>query len=184
MVDQRYTRTAIFLHWLIAALLIGQFSFGWYLDEIPRGVPERSYFVNLHKSTGIVIGLLIFIRLFWRLAHTPPPLPLTVPSWERRLATAGHRLLYALMVIMPVSGYIASNFSKYGIKFFNVVSFPPWGIDDKAIYAFFNGTHKLASWLLLVMVILHVLAALKHLFIDRDQVFSRMLLRRRAAQRQ
>ena len=175
--EERYTRVAIGLHWLIALLLMAQFAFGWYLHEIPRGVPERGYFVNIHKSTGMLLGLLILFRLLWRLTHKVPPLPDSVPRWERRAAAVSHVLLYVLMIVMPLSGYIASNFSKWGVKFFNVLEFPPWGFEDKQIYAFFNDTHFVTSWLLLVAVILHVLAALKHALIDRDMVFSRMLPR-------
>ncbi|WP_353148207.1 cytochrome b [Pollutimonas bauzanensis] len=174
---QQYTRTAILLHWVIAVLLICQFAFGWYLDGIPRGVPERSYFVNLHKSTGILIGLLILVRLGWRLTHKPPPLPDSISHFQQRIASATHILLYVLMIVMPLSGYVASNFSKWGVKFFNVITLPPWGFEDEFIYAVFNQTHKVTSWLLLGLVILHVLAGLKHLFIDRDRIFSRILPR-------
>ena len=173
--EQRYTRTAMFLHWLIAMLLLGQFAFGWYLDDIPRGVPARGYYVNLHKSTGILIALLIVFRIVWRLTHTPPPLPDVMPAWQRRAAAASHRLLYVLMLVMPLSGYVASNFSKHGVNFFNTVRLAPWGSDDKLVYAVFNQTHKITSWLLLALVILHVLAALKHLLVDRDHIFSRIL---------
>jgi len=80
--DQRYTRTAMTLHWLIAILLLSQFAFGWYLNDIPRGVPARGYFVNLHKSSGMLIAVLIVMRLVWRLSHKPPPLPDTLPRWH------------------------------------------------------------------------------------------------------
>lgn len=173
--EQRYTRTAMVLHWLVAVLLLCQFSFGWYLNGIPRGVPARGYYVNLHKSTGILIGLLILVRLIWRLKHAPPSLPNTMPAWQRRAAAVSHRLLYVLMLMMPLSGYVASNFSKHGVNFFNSIKLAPWGSDDKLIYAFFNQTHKITSWLLLTLVILHVLAALKHLLVDRDNIFSRIL---------
>lgn len=173
--EQRYTRTAIFLHWLIAMLLLGQFAFGWYLDGIPRGVLARGYYVNLHKSTGILIALLIVFRIIWRLTHQPPSLPDAMPAWQRRAAAASHRLLYVLMLVMPLSGYVASNFSKHGVNFFNSVKLAPWGSDDKLLYAIFNQTHKITSWLLLALVILHVSAALKHLFVDRDNIFSRIL---------
>lgn len=178
--SRHYSLTAVLLHWLIALLLIAQFTFGWYLGEIPRGVPERGYFVNLHKSTGMVIGLLILFRLGWRLTHSPPPLPpnTTVPRWQQRAAVASHCLLYVLMLVMPLSGYIASNFSKYGVNFFNAVKFAPWGSEDKLVYAFFNQMHKTSSLLLLALVIVHVLAALKHWRLDHDGVFSSMLPRR------
>jgi cytochrome b561 len=176
--DERYARTAILLHWLVALLLLGQFIFGWYLESIPRGIPARGYFVNLHKSTGLLIGLVILVRISWRLTHSPPPLPVSVPRWQRQAAVATHYLLYALMLVMPLSGYLASNFSKFGIVFFNVYKWAPWGVESKLLYAFFNQTHIVSSWLLLALVLLHVLAALKHLLVDRDTVFYRMLPQR------
>lgn len=172
--DERYTRTAMQLHWLVALLLVGQFAFGWYLQDIARGVPARGYFVNLHKSTGLLIGLLILVRLGWRSTHTPPPLPDSVPPWQQQAASASHYLLYVLMLVMPLSGYLASNFSRFGINFFNIFKLAPWGIDSKLLYAFFNQTHIVSSWLLLALVLVHVLAALKHLLVDHDTVFSRM----------
>lgn len=182
-VDVRYTRTAMLLHWLIAILLLSQFAFGWYLTDVPRGTPARGYFVNLHKSTGMLLGMLILLRLAWRLTHAPPPLPDTVPRWQQRLAAASHRMLYACMIVMPLSGYIASNFSKHGVNFFNSVKLAPWGTDDKLVYAVLNQTHKITALLLAALVTVHVLAALKHLLINRDGVFSRMLPRRRASRR-
>lgn len=170
----RYNRTAISLHWCIALLLVGQFAFGWYLGSIPRGTPERGYFVNLHKSIGLLIGLLILLRIGWRLTHAPPPLPNSVPRWQQQIAASTHYLLYGLMLMMPLSGYLASNFSKFGINFFNAIKLVPWGYDDKLVYAFFNQTHLVSAWLLLALVLLHVLAALKHLWIDRDTIFFRM----------
>src|SRR3977135_3241901 len=101
----RYTRTAILLHWLIAAAVLGQIAFGWYLQLIPRQTPDRTIFVNFHKSTGLLIGALIVFRLVWRLAHTPPPLPESMPAWERSAARVNHVLLYACMLIMPIAGY-------------------------------------------------------------------------------
>jgi cytochrome b561 len=171
----RYSRTAMALHWLVALFLLGQFAFGWYLEGIPRGVPARGYFVNLHKSTGLLIGVLILVRLGWRLTHTPPPLPDSLPRWQRRAATASHYLLYVFMVVMPLSGYLASNFSKFGVEFFNVIKLAPWGIENKLVYTIFNQTHIVSSWLLLALVLVHVFAALKHLLFDHDSVFSRML---------
>ena len=76
----RYDRTAIVLHWVIAAAILGQVLFGWYLDEIPRGTPARSVYVNLHKSTGLTLGLLILLRVYWRWKHKPPVLPVSMPD--------------------------------------------------------------------------------------------------------
>ena len=170
----RYTGTAIALHWLIAVVLLGQFAFGLALEDIPRGTPERGYYVNLHKSFGILIGVLILLRLAWRLTHKPPPLPDTMAPWQRRAAWFSHAALYACMLALPLSGYLASNFSRHGIKFFNTVRWAPWGPDDKTLYAIFNGAHHLAALLLALLVTLHVLAVAKHMFIDRDRLLLRM----------
>jgi cytochrome b561 len=173
----RYTRTAVILHWLIALLILGQIGFGWFLEEIPRGTPARTIYVNVHKSTGMLIGLLIFFRLYWRLRHPAPLFPDSMPAWERSAARASHGLLYACMLIMPLSGYMASNFSKWGVNFFNVLKLPPWGPESEAAYAFLNSTHVLTSYVLVTLILLHVAAALRHLT-RRDGIFNRMWPRR------
>lgn len=178
LLPDRYTTTAIALHWLIALLLLGQFAFGLVLGDIPRGTPDRGLYVNLHKSTGIVIGLLILLRIVWRLSHTPPALPDTMPAWQRKAARFSHAILYLCMLMMPLSGYLASNFSKYGIKFFNVVHMPPWGPDDRTLYAVFTQTHQLTALVLALFVVLHVLAVATHMLIDRDGLLWRMWPRR------
>jgi len=170
----RYTATAIVLHWLIALLLLGQFAFGLLLDDIPRGTPARGLYVNLHKSSGILIGLLILLRIGWRLTHKPPPLPDAMPAWQRHAARFSHLMLYLCMALLPLSGYLASNFSRHGIRFFNLVHWQAWGPDDKAWYALFNQTHHLAALLLAVFAALHLLAVAKHMLIDRDGLLLRM----------
>lgn len=169
----RYSRVAIFLHWLLALALLAQIGFGWFLGEVPRGTPERTVYVNLHKSTGILIGLVILLRLYWRVTHRAPAPPPSMPVWERMVVKWSHVLLYACMVVMPASGYIASNFSKYGVNFFNSIKFAPWGTEDAAVYAAFNKTHIVTSWLFVGLITLHILAALRHLA-AKDSVFNRM----------
>ena len=169
----RYTGTAVFMHWLLALLLLSQIAFGWYLQQIPRGTPDRTVFVNMHKSFGMVLGVLILFRLYWRLTHMAPLLPASLAHWERTAARISHGLLYACMLIMPLSGYLASNFSKWGVNFFNSVKLPPWGMEDQGIYAALNGVHVTTSFVFVGIIVVHALAALKHLF-QRDGVFSRM----------
>lgn len=170
----RYTATAITLHWLLALLLLGQFAFGLLVEDIPRGTPARGLYINLHKSSGILIGLLILVRIGWRLTHRPPPLPASMPAWQRHATTLSHAMLYLCMAVLPLSGYLASNFSKHGIKFFNLVRWAPWGPDDKTWYALFNLTHHVAALVLALFVLLHLLALAKHMLIDHDGLLLRM----------
>lgn len=168
-----YSRTAVALHWILAALLLGQIVFGWYLETVPRGTPDRTIVVNLHKSCGMVLGLLILFRLYWRITHAAPALPMSMASWERTAARISHGVLYACMLIMPLSGYVASNFSKWGVNFFNAVKLPPWGVENQAVYDLLNATHVFTSYVFVTVIVLHALAALRHLFL-RDGIFARM----------
>lgn len=169
----QYNRTAIVLHWLVALVLFAQIPFGWYLEDIPRGTPARAWYVNLHKSIGLTLGVVIVARLVWRMYHCPPPLPDWMPALQRVGARASHTALYVCMVLMPLTGYIASNFSKWGVKYFNVIMLPPWGVDDKNIYAILNGAHRVTSYVFVTLIVLHVLAALRHA-LSRDGIFRRM----------
>ena len=121
----RYDAVAVALHWLIGVALLVQITFGFLLDEIaPRGTPSRSAVINLHKSFGLMLAVAILARLAWRLGHRAPPWPATMPAWQQRAATRSHCALYACMLLMPASGYVASNFSKHGVKFFGLALRP------------------------------------------------------------
>ncbi len=179
----RYTRTAIVLHWLIGAALMGEIAFGFYLREIARNTPARGPMVNLHKSIGIVLGLLIVARLAWRLAHRPPPLSMYVAPWQVVAARTNHAAMYVCMITIPLAGYLASNFSRFGIKLslgsvLPALVLPPWGPDLPWLYARLNGVHNIAAYVLTALIVLHVAATLKHAWIDRDRPFARMALRR------
>jgi cytochrome b561 len=170
----RYDRVASLLHWLIGLALLGQITFGFLLDDLaPRGTPARAATINLHKSVGLVLGALIVLRLLWRLRHRPPRWPASLPLWQQRAARLGHHALYACMLTMPLSGYIASNFSKHGIKFFGI-ALRPWGPDIPAVYSAFNLLHVVTGWLFTALIVGHVLIALKHGLVDRDDTLARM----------
>jgi cytochrome b561 len=171
---ERYTGVAILLHWLIAILVFVLIGLGWYMVDIPKNTPERSYFYNLHKSIGLTTFAFIVVRIAWRVAHTPPALPRTLQEWEIVAATWGHRLLYVCLIVMPLSGYVASNFTKFGVKYFGI-ELPPWGPEDKTLYGIFNSIHVFTSFFFVALIALHVAAAFKHLVVDRDSVFRRML---------
>jgi len=170
----RYTGIAILLHWLIALLVFVLIGLGWYMVDIPKNTPERSYFYNLHKSIGLTTLSFILVRIAWRLTHVPPRLPATLREWEVVAATWAHRLLYICLLVMPLSGYIASNFTKFGVKYFGI-ELPPWGPEDKTLYGIFNTIHVFTSYFFVVLIALHVAGAFKHLVVDKDSVFRRML---------
>ncbi|CAN5686493.1 cytochrome b [soil metagenome] len=169
-----YNTVAIALHWLIGVAILAQISFGFLLDEIaPRNTPARTGVINLHKSIGICIGLLIIARLLWRLMHRPPAWPESMAKWQQSAATWGHGLMYVCMLVMPLSGYIGSNFSKHGVKFFGK-ALAPWGPDSPAVYSFFNTVHVTTAFIFTALIVGHILVAAKHGLIDRDGVFTRM----------
>jgi cytochrome b561 len=173
----RYTRTAIALHWLIAALVIGQFAWGWWMQEIPKQpVGPRVDAFNLHKSVGMTIFVLMVLRLLWRAAHPAPPLP-AMPSWQAALARATHVLLYAALLIHPLVGYLGSEVSGYPVRYFGM-TLPGWAGKHVALKDFLSAVHLATSWLIAALVALHVAGALKHALVDRDGLLARMGLGR------
>ena len=170
----RYGWVASALHWLIGLVLLGQVAFGFLLDEIaPSNTPSRGTVINLHKSIGITLGVLIVARLAWRLKHRPPPWPASMPAWQRRAADLGHLALYACMLVMPASGYLASNFSEYGVKLFGR-ALEPWGPNLPEVYTAFNTLHIVTAWLFTALVTGHVLIAVRHAVVERYDIFSRI----------
>ena len=177
----RYTTTAVVLHWVIAALLIAELAHGWWMQEIPK-VPTgvRASAFNLHKSVGLLLLALALIRLGWRIAHRPPPLP-PLPRWQGWAAKANHALLYTMMLVMPLSGYLGSVFSGYPILWFGW-KLPSWGYADPAIKDLTSIVHLGSSWILLASLGLHVVGTIKHT-IAGDRVMARMGFGRRPTQR-
>ena len=171
---ERYGRVASLLHWLIGLALLLQIAFGFLLDEIaPRGTPARAGVINLHKSLGIALAVLIVLRLAWRLRHRPPVWPASMPAWQCRAARIGHAALYVCMIAMPASGYLASNFSKHGIKLFGL-ALRPWGPDLPPVYAALNLLHVTTAWVFTALIAGHVLLAFKHVLVDRDHLLARV----------
>ena len=176
--QERYGRVAMALHWAIALLALFQIGLGWWMIDIPKSPPGlRAGWFNLHKSFGITIGLLMLARLGWRLSHGAPPLPATVPRWQARAARLNHGLLYAALIVQPLVGYLGSSFTRYPIKYFGV-TLPNWGWDAPALKELCSNVHFALACLISALIVLHIAAALKHLF-ERDGVFERMWPRRR-----
>lgn len=172
---RRYTKPAIAFHWLISVLVLGMIGLGWYMGDIPKGTPDRTFFFNLHKSIGVTVAILVLLRLWWRAKNPPPPLPAFMPAWQVQTSKISHALLYLCLVLMPLSGFSASQFTKYGVTYFGLFKIPPMGWENREIYSLLQGVHGVTATLLVVLVAVHILAALKHLLINRDGVFQRML---------
>lgn len=177
---QTYTRTAVVLHWLIAACVFCQITLGLWMISIPKIPPGiRAGWFNVHKSIGITLGVLILVRVLWRFAHRAPPLPATMPGWERSAAKANHLVLYVCMVIMPVTGYLGSSFTKYPILYFGM-RLPHWGWDAPALKELCSQIHLATVIVFIALIAIHIAAALKHLLVAHDAVFQRMWSWRRA----
>jgi cytochrome b561 len=191
----RYTKTAKVLHWLIAIGIFFMFALGWYMSDLPKDAPKqmaydlfdlgiftwqaseeispRTLYFNLHKSIGVTIFALIILRVLWRFTHKPPALLSSYKAIERKLANGAHHLLYLLMVALPVSGVVMALNSKYGIKWFGMDFLS--GIDNKPMRELFKSVHEIIGIVILLMIIVHIIGALKHKFIDKDETLSRML---------
>ena len=174
----RYTGLAIVFHWIIAMMVFLLIVLGLSMTDIPRGTSARSVFYNFHKSVGLTVGVLMFLRLWWRLRNPPPPLPETMASWQIKLSKISHVMLYACLFIMPISGFAATQFTKWGLKFFGLFKIPPLAFESKAIYTVLQNVHQVAGWILIVIISVHILGALKHGLIDRDNVLQRIFIPR------
>ena len=161
-VPRRYTRTAIALHWLVAVLVIAQFAWGWWMQEIPKQPQgSRAAAFNLHKSFGLVIFALMLLRLGWRITHRAPTLRY-LPAWQQALARAIHLTLYAALLAMPIAGYLGSAFSGYPVKWFGV-TLPAWGWNDPALKDLMSTIHLTVGWIIAGAFTLHTMGALKHM---------------------
>jgi Cytochrome B561 len=190
----KYTKTAIILHWLIGFGIIFMFFLGWYMGDLPKEAPKsssydlfdlglytwqlseevspRTFYFNLHKSLGISILALIIFRVFWRLTHPAPSLIKTMKVWEKKLASATHHALYLIMVLVPLSGVAMAVYSKYGIKWFGIPLAE--GLGDDAMRDIFKESHEIIGIILLLLLGLHILAVLKHTFVNKDGTLKRM----------
>ena len=169
-----YTSTAKSLHWLIVALLIVQFTAAWTMPGIGRNTPV-STLISLHFTMGIVILAIAIVRLAWRVTHGEPEPDAGMPPWQTTSARIVHWLLYALLFVLPVLGWINASWRGMPIVMFGL-ELPQLVATRAAGWDWTGDVHALlANYLLLTLVGLHVLAALYHYFIRRDGVLQRML---------
>lgn len=169
-----YTRTAIALHWLIALLIFCTFPLGLYMADLPFS-PGRLKLYAYHKWLGVTVFLLAVARIGWRLTHPAPPPPAGLPAWQRIAAAATHRLLYVLILAVPVSGWLMSSAKGFQTVYLGVVPLPDLLGKDQALGEVLTTAHRVLNFTLAALVITHLAAALKHYFVDRDEVLGRMI---------
>lgn len=172
---QRYTRPAIFLHWLIALLIIATFSLGLTMVDIPGLTPTKLKYFSWHKWLGVTIFGFACVRLLWRLSHPAPPYPVHMPQWQQHAAHGLHVLLYVLIFAIPTTGYLYSLAAGVPIVYLGLYPLPVLISPSPELKTLFKFAHYWLNMTLLAAFCLHVLAALKHHFIDRDGIFKRIL---------
>lgn len=177
----RYTRTAITLHWLIALLILAAFPLGVYVHDLPLS-PHKLRLFSYHKWIGVTVFMLAVIRVSWRVTHRPPPMPEHMPNWEKFAAESVHYLLYVLIFAIPISGWLMSSAKGFQTVWFGVLPLPDLVGKNKELGDQLLELHRALNYLLLGLLLAHVGAALKHHFIERDDILVRMIpfLRRRA----
>ena len=170
----KYSKPAIFFHWITVILIVLGFSLGLYMVNLKLS-PEKLQLYSRHKWIGITVLLIAVLRLAWRATHPAPPLPTTIPKWQRSAAESVHVVLYILIFAIPLSGWMFSSASGFSVKYFGVIPLPDLVSKSKLLAAQMQIVHQTLAWGLAAIVGLHVAAALKHHFFDRDDVLIRML---------
>jgi cytochrome b561 len=169
----RYTRTAIALHWVAAVLIFAGFALGLWMTDLAIS-PLKFRVYAYHKWIGITVLLIALARLAWRAMHPAPP-PVAMPDWQQRAASTTHVLLYVLMLIAPISGYLYSSATGVQVVYLGVLPLPDLLGKDKALAAVLKAVHISLVFALAALVVVHVAAAIKHHVVDRDGVLARML---------
>ena len=173
-----YTAVARYLHWTLALALVGVFSVGFYMADLPFS-PLRLKLYSWHKWAGITILSLSLLRLLWRLTHRPPALPdqilKAMPAWQQTAHAATHHLFYLLFLAVPLLGWAYTSAAGFPVVLFGVWQLPDFVPASKDLAEMIKPLHGLSAYSLAALVLLHVAAALKHQFFDRDGLISRML---------
>ena len=169
-----YTKTAKALHWLMAILFFGLLALGFYMHDLPLS-PEKLKLYSWHKWAGVTAFLLVWLRLFWRVTHRPPALPASMPKTMQLAAHAGHLMLYVLMIAIPLSGWLMSSAKGFQTVWFGVLPIPDLIGKHKETGDLLQTVHMGLNLLFVAVIAGHIGAALKHHFIDKDDILKRML---------
>lgn len=174
----RYNPVAMLLHWVLGLAILGLFGVGLYMADLPFS-PWRLKLYNWHKWAGVTLLALSVARLLWRLSHRPPALPVAIeqamPAWQRVAHHATHHGLYVLFFAVPLLGWAYSSATGFPIVWFGQIALPDLVAKNKELADLLKPLHELAAWSLVGLAALHIGAALKHHWVDRDGLLQRML---------
>ena len=168
-----YGFLAKLLHWVVALFIIGLLIVGTLMTDLQGAFKYKVY--DIHKAFGIIVLALVFIRFFWMLLNPKPLLPETMKPHEKLAAKLGHYSLYGLMFFIPFSGWIMSNSAGYGVSIFGVVNVPAIAAKSDALKDLAKEAHEISTSIIIILLGVHVAAALFHHFIKKDNVLKRML---------
>lgn len=172
---KKYTKTAMLLHWLMALFIIANFFLGLTMVDIPGLTPTKLTYFAWHKWIGVTVLGLACLRLLWRRVHPAPTYFPGMPAWQEKTASGLHILLYVLFLGITLSGYLYTTAAGIPVVYLGLFQIPALFEPDQGLKAFFKTTHFLMNRAMVCAVVLHVAAALKHHFIDRDDTLRRML---------
>lgn len=172
--EPRYDLVAVCLHWLVAGLIIAAFALGVVMVDIPGLTPTKLRYFSWHKWLGVSVLALVAIRLLWRLRQGVPR-PVEMPAWQRRASTLMHGGLYVLMFAVPLSGYFYSLAAGVPVVYLGILPLPVLMAPDPVLKPVLKEVHEVLVYTMLAFVLVHVAAALKHQWIDRDGLLRRML---------
>jgi cytochrome b561 len=168
-----YSKGSKFFHWLIAVVVITMLSVSFFLENVPEKYQSSAYMI--HKSFGLTVLFLMLARIFWIQYTGKPALPKTVPMWQKIVSRAVQYSLYVLLICMPLSGWIMSVAANRVPSYFGLFNMPLPINADKALSKLMNESHETIAWILIALITLHICGAIKHHFIDKDNVLKRML---------
>lgn len=168
----RYTKVAIWLHWLIGLAVIANIGLAMLTEGLPRETHRAA--MGIHKSLGITILLLTIVLILWRIGHKAPPLPAGTPAWQRPLSKVVHLLFYLLLILLPLSGWVWMSAADRPIDVFGLFTMPSIVGPSESVADTLHDRHELLGLTMLALVTIHILAALKHQFIDRTRLIGRM----------
>lgn len=172
---KKYSIQARILHWLMAAVILSALGLGIYMTNLGKDATNRMQIYNLHKSLGVTVMILVLIRIAIRLKNKPPALPTTIKAIERKLANGTHHILYLLMILVPLSGYLMSSFFGFPVHLFSL-EIPMLVSANPTVGKFFAEAHEILAYALLGVITLHALGAFKHLFDGKENnVLRRMI---------